>query len=130
MLLNVNEGPLVVVAASVVEANRLSLALAGHTADAAGRRLAADAAGRPAGYGRAEATAASGATAAYKNLMDHASFASAFIKKESLDLDDYVTGKATDGLFTMVAEEEKKIRENPVARTTDLLKSVFGALHK
>lgn len=44
----------------------------------------------------------------------------------SLDLDTYVTNKALDGLFTMVAEEEKKIRTNPAARTTDLLRKVFG----
>ena len=44
------------------------------------------------------------------------------------DLDGYITGKGLDGLFTMVADEEKKIRENPAARTTDLLSKVFGAL--
>jgi hypothetical protein len=44
----------------------------------------------------------------------------------SLDLDSYVTNKALDGLFTMVAGEEKKIRTNPAARTSDLLKKVFG----
>ena len=46
--------------------------------------------------------------------------------KQSLDLDDYVTNKSLDGLFFMVGEEEKKIRTNPAARTTELLKSVFG----
>ena len=46
--------------------------------------------------------------------------------QSSLDLDDYVTNKSLDGLFYMVGEEEKKIRTNPAARTTDLLKSVFG----
>ncbi len=45
----------------------------------------------------------------------------------SLDLDTYVTNKALDGLFAMVAEEEKKIRTNPAARTTDLLRKVFGS---
>ena len=44
----------------------------------------------------------------------------------SLDLNTYVTDKALDGLFKMVAEEEKKIRTNPAARTTDLLRKVFG----
>ena len=44
----------------------------------------------------------------------------------SLDLDSYVTNKALDGLFTMVGQEEKKIRTNPAAQTTDLLKKVFG----
>lgn len=47
-------------------------------------------------------------------------------KGKSLDLDDYVTNKALDGLFATVAAEEKKIRTNPAARTTDLLKTVFG----
>ena len=44
------------------------------------------------------------------------------------DLDAYVTDKAMDGLFTMVAKEEEKIRENPAARVTDLLKKVFGSI--
>jgi hypothetical protein len=42
------------------------------------------------------------------------------------DLDKYVTDKALDGLFIMLAEEEKKIRQDPAARVTDLLKEVFG----
>jgi len=42
------------------------------------------------------------------------------------DLDQYVVGKALDGLFYMVAQEEKKIRQNPAARTTTLLQQVFG----
>lgn len=50
-----------------------------------------------------------------------------FVKKESFDLDQYVVTKALDGLFHMVGEEEKKIRKNPAARTTDLLKEVFGS---
>ncbi len=41
-------------------------------------------------------------------------------------LDKYVTGKGLDGLFLMLAEEEKKIRQDPAARVTDLLKKVFG----
>ncbi len=44
----------------------------------------------------------------------------------NLDLPDYVTTQALDGLFSMIAVEEKKIRENPAARTTDLLKQVFS----
>lgn len=46
------------------------------------------------------------------------------------DLDAYVTTKALDGLFLMVAEEEKRIRENPASRTTALLKKVFGSASK
>lgn len=42
------------------------------------------------------------------------------------DLDQYVNDKALDGLFSMLAEEEKKIRQDPAARVTDLLKEVFA----
>lgn len=42
------------------------------------------------------------------------------------DLEDYVTTKAIDGLFTMIAQKESAIRENPVEQTTSLLKKVFG----
>jgi hypothetical protein len=45
----------------------------------------------------------------------------------NLDLDEYVTDKALDGLFYMVAEEERKIRKDPAARVTRLLKAVFGS---
>jgi len=41
------------------------------------------------------------------------------------DLNQYATGKAVDGLFTLVAQEEANIRENPVARTTEILRKVF-----
>lgn len=44
-----------------------------------------------------------------------------------LDLDDYVTARTLDGLFTMIGEQEQSIRRNPAARTTDLLKKVFGS---
>jgi len=43
-----------------------------------------------------------------------------------LDLDDYVTSKTLDGLFTEIGDQEQSIRHNPGARTTDLLKKVFG----
>ena len=49
-----------------------------------------------------------------------------FVGSKMFDLDQYVNDKALDGLFVMVAEEEKKIRQNPAARVTDLLKEVFG----
>jgi hypothetical protein len=48
------------------------------------------------------------------------------VHKEDVDLDDHITNKALDGLFYMVAQEERKIRTNPAARVTDLLKKVFG----
>jgi len=66
-----------------------------------------------------------GVTKAYKNMM--APYESLpFTSKESVDLDHYVTNKALDGLFLMIGQEEKKIRTNPAARVTDLLKTVFG----
>jgi uncharacterized protein DUF4197 len=52
------------------------------------------------------------------------------VKKEQANLDDYVTQKALDGLFYMVAEEEKKIRQDPVRAGSDIIKKVFGALKK
>src|SRR4051794_14325679 len=48
--------------------------------------------------------------------------------KVNPDLAGFVTGKATDALFDLVAKEEKNIRQNPVARTTEILKKVFGGL--
>ncbi len=50
-----------------------------------------------------------------------------FVQKVNPDLDDYATDKAIEGLFVMIAKEEKNIRENPVARTTEILRRVFGA---
>jgi hypothetical protein len=49
-----------------------------------------------------------------------------FVKKQNPDLTAYVTEKAINGLFIMIAKEEMKIRQDPVARTTELLKKVFG----
>jgi len=49
-----------------------------------------------------------------------------FVKKMNPNLTEYVTGKAIDGLFVMVAKEELKIRKDPIARTSELLKKVFG----
>ena len=49
-----------------------------------------------------------------------------FTKAQNLDITDYVVGKALDGLFYEVGEEEKKIRKDPAKQTTDLLKEVFG----
>jgi hypothetical protein len=49
-----------------------------------------------------------------------------FADRLSFDLDQYTTDKGLDGLFYMLAQEEQKIRENPTARVTDLLKKVFA----
>jgi hypothetical protein len=48
-------------------------------------------------------------------------------QKVNPDLEQYVTDKAIEGLFKMIAEEEIKIRKDPAARVSDLLKSVFGS---
>jgi Protein of unknown function (DUF4197) len=57
-------------------------------------------------------------TEQYKNIP--------FAKSQSLDIDHYVISKALDGLFHELGEQEKQIRTNPAARTTDLLKEVFA----
>jgi hypothetical protein len=49
-----------------------------------------------------------------------------FLKSQPFDLDRYVVGKSLDGLFYVLGQEEQKIRTNPAARATDLLKQVFG----
>ncbi|HYF69277.1 MAG TPA: DUF4197 domain-containing protein [Ohtaekwangia sp.] len=50
-----------------------------------------------------------------------------FVEKVNPELDQYATEKAIEGLFVMIAKEEKNIRENPLARTSTLLKKVFGS---
>lgn len=52
------------------------------------------------------------------------------VKEQDAHLDNYVTGKALDGLYLMIAEEEKAIRANPVGAVGNLAKKVFGALGK
>ena len=66
-----------------------------------------------------------GVTRQYKELVGRYE-AIPFVKKETFDIDQYVVTKALGGLFHVLGEEEKKIRTNPAARTTDLLKEVFG----
>jgi hypothetical protein len=67
-----------------------------------------------------------GVTKSYKDMVGTYTKSIPFAKTESIDLDHYVTTKSLDGLFYMIGEEEKKIRTNPAARVTDLLKKVFG----
>jgi Protein of unknown function (DUF4197) len=61
----------------------------------------------------------------YKDLLGQAQ-AIPFFKAENYDLNRYVVGKSLDGLFHVVGDEERKIRTNPTARTTDLLREVFS----
>jgi hypothetical protein len=53
-----------------------------------------------------------------------------FVQKVNPDLNEYVTQQALSGLFILMAKEELKIRKNPVARVSDILKKVFGSLDK
>lgn len=81
------------------------------------------------------ATEKAGVTGAYKRMTDKAGaglggLGGSLLGIEAPDIDNYVTGKTLDGLFVKIAEQEKQIRENPIARTTDLLQKVFGAVKK
>ena len=50
------------------------------------------------------------------------------LKKEDANIQQYVTGKALDGLYLMIGEEEKKIRQDPIGTGSAILKKVFGSL--
>lgn len=52
------------------------------------------------------------------------------VKKEQANLEEYVTQKTLDGLYLMMAEEEKAIRKDPLSASTSLIKKVFGAVSK
>ena len=67
-----------------------------------------------------------GVTKSYQDLEQSARSVP-FAGTYAFDLDQYVTDRSLDGLFLMLAQEEKKIREDPAARVTDLLKKVFGS---
>ena len=66
-----------------------------------------------------------GVTQQYHTLQTGAE-AIPFLSDWLVDLDDYVTSQALEGLFFLVAEEEAKIRQDPAARVTDLLQKVFA----
>lgn len=63
-------------------------------------------------------------TAHYKRFVEKAGRLG-LVNARDLDLDQYVTDNALDGLYFMIAEEERCIRDDPVARTTERLKKVF-----
>ncbi|MDX5334026.1 MAG: DUF4197 domain-containing protein [Gammaproteobacteria bacterium] len=67
-----------------------------------------------------------GVTQAYKDMIDRTGMLKSVLSPELQDLDAYVTRRALDGLFLYIAEEEGRIRAQPVARTTELLRKVFG----
>lgn len=68
-----------------------------------------------------------GVVAQYRQLMEN-SMAAPLLRNQKFDLDEYVVGKTLDGLFYMLAQEEKQIRKDPAARTTDILREVFGGM--
>ena len=69
-----------------------------------------------------------GVTQKYKQMIGNYGFLGKFVGQDASDLDGYVTEKALDGLFLLVADEERKIRRDPVGRTTSILRKVFGIL--
>jgi hypothetical protein len=71
-------------------------------------------------------TAKAGLVQQYEKLMASAGPLAALAGQKA-DVNDYVTRKALDGLFLRVADEEKAIRSNPAARTSEILKKVFGS---
>lgn len=75
-----------------------------------------------------DATAQVALTSYWQPLASAYNTSTIFTGQEAVDpdLDAYVTERALDGLFLLLAEEEKKIREDPMARTTELLRRVFG----
>ena len=75
----------------------------------------------------AKATAKVQLAQKYDQYADRA-LAVGMLKKEDANLDEYVTQKALDGLYLMVAEEEKKIRKDPVGTGSSIIKKVFGAI--
>lgn len=83
-----------------------------------------------------KSTEQAGVTSAYKRMTEKANvgglgaFSGFLGKTEAFDIDSYVTRKTLDGLFVKIADEEKLIRANPAARTTDLLQKVFGSVSK
>ncbi len=83
------------------------------------------------------ATDRAGVTSTYKRLLSTVSqnkylgaLESIFMNNQAVDIDAYVTQRALDGLFKMIAQEEARIRRDPIARTSELLQKVFGAIYR
>ncbi len=82
-----------------------------------------------------QSTAATGVTSTYKRVLDMAeankylaALLGAVANPQSFDLDAYITNQALNGLFQEMARQEMLIRRDPLARTTQLLREVFGAV--
>jgi hypothetical protein len=74
-----------------------------------------------------QATEKVGLTQQYNSFAGKAA-SFGLMKKEDANLSQYVTGKTLDGLYLMIGEEEKKIRQNPMAAGSSILQKVFGSL--
>lgn len=75
-----------------------------------------------------EYTGRLGVTQKYKAMMGRYGFLGRFVGQDASDLDGYITQKALDGLFVLMADEERRIRRDPVSRTTTILRRVFGQM--
>ncbi|MCB1747878.1 MAG: DUF4197 domain-containing protein [Gammaproteobacteria bacterium] len=73
-----------------------------------------------------DAVRQAGVTARYQALLDRAGPAAQLVDTDKLDLSRYVTDRALDGLYSAIGAEEQRIRANPAARTTELLRKVFA----
>jgi hypothetical protein len=73
-----------------------------------------------------QATNKTGVTQQYKSFVSKAGALGQYISDDAKDIDGYITTKATNALFLYIAKEEKQIRDNPVERTTEILRKVFG----
>lgn len=71
-----------------------------------------------------------GVTQKYKDMMGKYGFMGRVLGQDATDIDGYVTQKALDGTFFMVAEQEKKIRKDPIGTGSSILQKVFGAIFK
>ena len=69
-----------------------------------------------------------GVTQKYKQMVGSYGFLGRVVGQDASDIDGYVTEKAMDGLFLLIADEEKRIRRDPVGRTSAILRTVFGAI--
>ena len=69
-----------------------------------------------------------GVTQKYKQMMGRYGFLGRVVGQDASDIDGYVTEKALDGLFLLIADEERRIRRDPVGRTTAILRAVFGTI--
>ena len=74
-----------------------------------------------------KATEKVGLAAKYNRVADKAQ-GLGLVKKEDANIQQYVTRKSLDGLYFMIGEEEKKIRQDPIGTGSAVLKKVFGAL--